>query len=33
MGGLSPWHWLILLLVFDIIVGALVGFGARRGKS
>jgi Sec-independent protein translocase protein TatA len=32
MGGLSPWHWLILLLVFDIIVGAIV-FGATRGKS
>jgi hypothetical protein len=26
MGGLSPWHWLIVLVVFVVIVAAIVGF-------
>jgi hypothetical protein len=26
MGSLSPWHWLILLVVFALIVAVIVGF-------
>lgn len=25
MGGLSPWHWLILLAIFAVIVGGIAG--------